>query len=274
MKADLHCHSQFSDGSMTVEEILFLADKIGLNYLAITDHDTFKGAEKAKKEALKYNINIIYGAEISCFDYERKRPIHLLCYNPKTTDNINKICVQTLKKRNEASVKMAEAISKYYPLNMAHIMRYAMQSQVIYKQHIVKALMDMGYDNLLYGKLYNEILSSKNGKFYIPFDYPNVLDVIEALKQDEAKIIVAHPNEFNTFEFIEERAKQSLIDGVELNHPSADENTILKIKNIAEKYNLILTGGTDFHGLNSAVQYTLGSYLTDEVNLCKLISNW
>ena len=82
---------------------------------------------------------------------------------------------------------------------------------------------------------------------------------------------MAHPAQYNNIELLEELAKQGKIDGVEVNHYSANNDYRSELHSIAEKYELIETGGSDFHGLYNAVPTHLGSESTTKENLDRII---
>lgn len=75
---DLHCHSNISDGSMSLFEVISLAKEKGITHLAITDHDTTKGLKEAKYIGEQLGVTIIPGIEISAYDYKRQRRAHIL----------------------------------------------------------------------------------------------------------------------------------------------------------------------------------------------------
>lgn len=104
---DLHCHSTFSDGSLSPEELLKRASEKGVEYLALTDHDTVSGLDAAFKEADKLNIRMITGIELSCV--WSNYTIHVLGLNfPKESKLIKEVeCKQT-----EARMKRAQLIAE------------------------------------------------------------------------------------------------------------------------------------------------------------------
>jgi len=80
MNVELHCHTTFSDGSLSVGETLILAREKGITHLAITDHDTTGGIKPALGLASSLGIKIIPGIEISAYDFKRKKRAHILGY--------------------------------------------------------------------------------------------------------------------------------------------------------------------------------------------------
>ena len=78
IKADLHVHTEMSDSSFTIEQVLELAKEKGLTHIAITNHDTVKGLKESVELGKEYGITVIPGIEISAYDYKRNRKVHLL----------------------------------------------------------------------------------------------------------------------------------------------------------------------------------------------------
>ena len=83
MRADLHCHSRYSDSSVTVQDIVRMAKLHQVDAIAITDHDTLAGQEEALLYGKQYGVEIVPGLELSGWDYKRQQKAHILCYYPK-----------------------------------------------------------------------------------------------------------------------------------------------------------------------------------------------
>lgn len=79
MPADLHCHTKMSDGSVGIDELVQLAKRSGLSAIAVTDHDTFSGALRAKSYGDRIGMDVLPGAEFSCMDPATGRKAHILC---------------------------------------------------------------------------------------------------------------------------------------------------------------------------------------------------
>jgi predicted metal-dependent phosphoesterase TrpH len=93
---DLHLHTCVSDGSMLPANIVNYAVKMGLDCIAITDHDSVDGARPAQLAAAG-RIKVIAGIEVSSFDYKNNKKVHLLCYEPKKTDDLFALCNRTIQ---------------------------------------------------------------------------------------------------------------------------------------------------------------------------------
>ena len=157
MIGDLHCHTKLSDGSMGIEDIVFYAKRMGLDFLAITDHDTMAGVTRATVLGQRYGIQVIPGVEISCIDSKRGRKVHMLCYLPQKPMRLESIFQKTLNQRTQAGYNMIDKVCRLFPVTKEHILRYSSSSKSIYKQHIMQALMDLGYTNTIYGDLFHQL---------------------------------------------------------------------------------------------------------------------
>ncbi len=263
MIADLHIHSTHSDGSMSIEDIVFYAKRIGLNTISITDHDTMAGISTAVSLGTDLGLRVIPGVEITTRDIVRNRPVHILCYLPKNPEILQDFLNITLKNRAEQKADMIKKVMKLYPVTMEHIQRYSNRSQSIYESHIMQALADLGYTNVAIGALMEELISSK-GTCYVPSKYPSVQEALEMIRNACGIAVMAHPGQFHSLELLEDLAKSKQIQGAEYNHPRNAEEDKKKISWIANKYGLLLTGGTDFHGQYAKQPYPLGSFLCSE----------
>jgi len=135
----------------------------------------------------------------------------------------------------------------------------------------MRALIDYGYALEFYGKLNDELFNLQNGTCLVEREYPDVKFVLELIKAARGVSVMAHPAQYDNLELLEELAANGKIDGVEVYHYTADEETRNRMLEIAQKYNLIVTGGSDFHGLYNAQPSHLGSNTTTKENLDRII---
>lgn len=249
MIGDLHCHTRLSDGSMGIEEIIAYAKRMGLDFLAITDHDTMAGIKRASVLCNRYGVSLIPGLELSVTDNSRGRKAHILCYLPDKTVLLDSLCSKIIASRTKAGQKMSKEVMKYYPIVIESILKFSQGSLCIYKQHIMCALMEAGYTNEMYGDLYNDLFDEKHGRAYEAVEYPDVETALKLIKSSGGIAVLAHPGVYSSFELAEEMAEKKLISGIELNHPKNTDEDKANILMLCDKYNLITTGGTDFHGM-------------------------
>lgn len=256
--ADLHIHSNFSDGSMEPRQIIDTAKKLRIAAVSITDHDTLKGQEETLFYGEKYGIHTIVGVEITAFSQELNRKIHILGYGIKNMKMVEDYLARFLKSRNEASKKRIEIIQRNgYPIDIYEVKKYLKNGDVIYKQHIMHALVDRGYATTIYGELY-EKLFGKYGIAVVESDYVDVYDAIRLVKEAGGNAVLAHPFMYDSMPILGELI-QNKLDGIECYHPTADEKRRQIIMQHAEQNNLFITGGSDFHGFYNAYSCRFGS---------------
>lgn len=271
MIADLHCHSRFSDGSTDIESIIRYAKNAGLEYISLTDHDTLKGVESAKEYGKKYNVSIIAGVECSCLDKQRGRSVHMLCYMPKDIDTLQKALDKTLESRRKQKLQIIENVRKLYDIEVEDVLRFVGESQSIYECHIMQALADKGYTNIICGNLMKDLMLSK-GSCYVITDYRDVREMVRIISDCGGISVLAHPEEYDSLELALELAEHNLIKGVEIYHPRNSKKTRVILSEFAQKYDLIITGGSDFHGQFSKSPHPIGYCRTDNNNLKRILS--
>ena len=271
MAGDLHCHTKLSDGSMGIEELIALAKGAGLKSIAITDHDTLAGAMRGKILGERAGLQVIPGVEFSCQDKKTGRKAHLLCYMPEYPDRLQGLCKEISDKRKIAGQKMATEVMRRYPIPSSLIVKWATGSTNIYKVHIMSALIDAGYTTAVYGRLYERLFNSESGIAKTEIDYPDIRDVIPQIHEAGGLAVLAHPYVYDNVELIDELAGLGL-DGVEVWHPSCDEEKVNTLIGIAKKHDLCMTGGSDFHGMYCDKPTPIGSATAPDIFVERLIA--
>lgn len=255
---DLHVHTTHSDASRTVAQVIEYAAMIGLKYIAITDHDTMAGVDEAVELGGKLGVHVVPGVEMSTLDEESGRNVHLLCYLPKDRQMIDGFLENTLKWRREQKLEMARRVHEIYPLVTPELVEsYAKDSESIYECHVMQPLCDFGYTNVAIGELMRSLISSK-GSCYVPKRYPTTLEAVTVIREAGGVPVVAHAEQFDSFELIERYAKEGLLAGVEVWHPRNGTESRQRLLEIAKKYDLLTTGGSDFHGQYTKKPHPLG----------------
>ncbi len=262
MGADLHVHSRYSDSSVSVKDLVLMAKMHHLDAIAITDHDTMAGQEEALRYGAEYGVEIIPGLELSGYDYKRNEKSHILCYFPKEPEALQDICDKVQTSRDVTTRKIVEKVMEIYPITMEMVESRAKDSTSIYKQHIMHTLIDTGYSRHFFGKVNQQLFNHRDGFAHIEIVYPDVYEVLEAVKAARGVAVVAHPGESRRKGLLEELAAQGLIDGVELYCPKNNEEEIRRVQAIVDQYGLLITGGTDFHGMYSSRSQHIGTFTT------------
>lgn len=252
MKADLHVHSRYSDGSDYAEVVMKKASEHGVTHISFVDHDTVKGLPEVMKLGEEYGIKVIPGIEISAYDFKRDRKVHVLGYNyqPEAV-HIQKLCKPLLERRQKHSLWQIEQIKNAgYALNIEAIKETAMPSETIYKQHIMYHLTEEVYTSPEYKQLYKSLFKGE-GVAAGDVEYIDAFDAVQAILGDGGIAVVAHPGQLNSYDLIPELVEVGL-NGIERNHFDHTSEDFLRVEALAEKYDLIMTGGTDYHGLYGA----------------------
>ncbi len=278
MKADLHCHTTISDGSLGISDVIRQADRNDVRCLAITDHDSLASLSRSAVLGKRYNVNVIPAVEFSAFDNDRKKKVHILCYMPAKPDRLEGLCLRTSTGRMELGKRMAVKVLDKYPITLESILRYSAGSKAIYKCHIMHALMDYGYTTELYGDVYDSIFDVKEGicaaEVASEADfYPDVHFVTTLIRASGGISVMAHPKVYDSTALLEELAAKHEIDGVEVWHQSADSAYQEELQKIAAEHGLLTTGGSDFHGFYNHYAIQIGSNLTPEESLGKIINH-
>ncbi|MGY4688335.1 PHP domain-containing protein [Salibacterium sp. K-3] len=262
---ELHCHTKISDNSMDIADVISLAKEKGVTHLAITDHDTTAGLETAIPLGEENGITIIPGIEMSAYDFRRKTRAHILGYYiDPYHESLKKLCDPMVKRRHDACYMMTERVMNLgYDIDWELVQSYARGGTGVYKQHIMHALMDQGYTDGIYTELYKELFSSGDarnnpGEAYVPVEYIDVRKAVQTIKQAGGIPVLAHPGQFNNFDAVQEWVSLGL-EGIEVWHPLHNPYVEQLAHYYASTYNLIETGGSDFHGIYGEHNDELGS---------------
>lgn len=270
MIGDLHCHTKLSDGSLGIEDIIVQAKRTGIDFISITDHDTMSSMSRAKILGERYGVQTIPGVELSTWDKKRGKKVHILCYAPQKPDRLEGICIKACEIRKACAKEMVENVMKLYPITVDSVMKHATGSKSIFKQHIMHALIEYGYATDFYGDVNNELFNLETGTCIVEREYPDVNFVLDLIHSARGVAVLAHPALYDSFEVLEELAENGKLDGVEAHHYTATDEQKNEILRIAEKYNLIVTGGSDFHGLYNAKATYIGMNTTNKENLDRI----
>lgn len=259
MVCDLHCHSKISDGSMGIEELLSMAKRRGLSAVSITDHDAVAGATRACIVGKRLGIEVIHGVEMSAYDFKRQRKVHILGYLCDAPARLEGMCLRINNSRRAAAKEMLTKVLRYYPIIPETVARHAAGSTNIFKQHIMHALIESGYADSFFGEVYHKLFSANGGRAYVAIEYPDVREVIDLIHSAGGLAVLAHPYVYDSIDLMHELTDEGLLDGIEVWHPSNDEQRINTLKALAQEHGVMMTGGTDFHGMYTDPIRALGS---------------
>lgn len=271
MAADLHCHTKLSDGSVGIEDIIVIAHKSGIDTIAITDHDCIAGTVRGQVIGKRYGVTVIPGVELSAFDAEAGKQVHILSYLADAPDRLEAICRKTSTARKRAGQIMMLKVAARFPITSEFIISHASGSTNLFKQHIMHALMDAGYTNELFGDLHRALFSTDSeSNVLAPTKHPSVEEVINEIHGAGGIAVLAHPGKYNNFDEIDKYVELGL-DGIEVWTPFNSKEQSSDLEQICKKKKLLMTGGSDFHGTYGEKTVTLGAYSTPKDHLDKLM---
>jgi predicted metal-dependent phosphoesterase TrpH len=251
---DLHVHSTASDGSYTPAEVVALAVKQDLAAFALTDHDTVDGILEAQEAALAMEntnkkIEVIPGTELSV-DY-KSRDIHILGLFIDPGNLLFRQALETARvKRDERNIKMADNLNKAGIDITVEKMREADGKSVLTRAHFAKFMVAHGYVKST-KDAFTRFLNS-DSPYYVPREYLSPEEAIELIHSAGGLAILAHPllykyNHLQVEELVKYLAERN-IDGLEAIYSSNTGFDEGRMRHLANKYNLLITGGSDFHG--------------------------
>lgn len=249
-RADLHCHTTSSDGSMRPVDIIRHAAEIGLKGLSITDHDTINAYETSMPLAKELGIDLISGVEFSsmykdvsvhilAYSFSLKNPlIHEFCrlhHARRTKRNL-----EMLNRLNDAGMPLSESdLQAALPQDAPYLNR------IIGRPHIAQAMINKGYVFDVQQAFKRYIGEGK--PCYVAGDYFSPEETIDLIHQAKGLAVIAHPHLVNEGDTILKLLKMDF-DGIECYYSKfkpADHKRWVKI---AQRKGWLITGGSDFHG--------------------------
>ncbi len=271
MAADLHCHTKLSDGSVGIEDLIIIAQKSGIDTIAITDHDCIAGTVRGQVIGKRYGVTIIPGVELSAFDFDAGKKVHIISYLADAPDRLEGICKRTSVARKRAGQIMMLKVASRFPITSEFIISHASGSTNLYKQHIMHALMDAGYTNTIFGDLYHKLFDADSeSNILAPTKYPSVQEVIEEIHGAGGIAVLSNPGYYDNFDELEDYVDLGL-DGVEVWCPGNTDYQTQELMDFCKEHKLLMTGGSDFHGIYGRESVTVGQYSTPQEHLDKLL---
>ena len=273
MKADLHLHSTASDGTLAPDELIALAAELGFTHLALTDHDSVEGIGAAYDAAQDCGVELIAGVELSC---GAQKEIHILGYgfDPFDEQMIEFCRMRTLERRDRAAKMVEQLAENGVEISLDRVMELA--RGVVARPHVARALVEAGYANSVSNAFDKYLLPGKCG--YVPKTEVKVAQAAQLIRQAGGVAVLAHPMELKMGEMaleslVHEWREQGL-EGIEVYHPSAANNSLPFLKNLAQREGMLITGGSDFHGVQvrqSQIGEQLERWTTMEQDIRKLM---
>lgn len=247
VRTDLHMHTIASDGTLSPKELLEEIKEKGIGMFSITDHDSIGSLEEMELLVKNEDVKFIKGVEISSL--LEGEQFHILAYNfdPKNERLLSLIENNDILLREKDDNSIKQLIESGYDIDFEEYLKYE-HNPVRGGWKTLNFLIDRGICKNI-DEFFNEVFVGERSLKYPLFPHPK--KVIEIIKEASGISVLAHPrygkSKFD-LDYILESFKLWGIEGIECYHPNHDEKNIEYLVNYSLKNNLIITGGSDYHG--------------------------
>ena len=259
MCVDLHLHSIYSDGTASPSELAAMAAQHSLSAISLTDHDTVEGTFELQEQARRHNLTVIPGLEISA-DHDGT-PVHILGYG---IDPASAELQQWLIPLQEGrSQRNARIISKMRQLG--HVigpdeLRSVSGLGQAGRPHIARLLVDKGIVSSI-NEAFTRYLRRGGSAWFGRFAY-STAESIAMIHRAGGLAVLAHPGQIllksGTLPLLIARLADYGLDGLEVYYPAHQPAVHKRLKVLARKYALVVTGGSDYHGHNKKYSVMAG----------------
>jgi predicted metal-dependent phosphoesterase TrpH len=247
-KADLHIHSTASDGKLTPADIVLEAARRGLSFIALTDHDNIDGIASAQATARAFpQLKVIPGVEISTDVPEGE--VHVLGYFIDYTDPAFNAALDRFKSsRLQRGEKMVAKLGKLgINIDWQRVKEIAGGS-TIGRPHIAQAMLEKGYVTS-FKEAFSEYLGH-NRPAYVERDKMTPQEAVELIIKAEGLPVLAHPLTLPDPEAMTAELKEAGLVGIEAYYNGYTPEEVKRLLTLAGSHKLIVTGGSDYHGID------------------------
>ncbi|MFA9465212.1 MAG: PHP domain-containing protein [Velocimicrobium sp.] len=251
---DLHVHSCISDGTLTPSELVIHAADKNLTAIALTDHDTILGINEAQEASKRLNtqgihIELIPGVEISAGFGERD--IHILgLFVDHTNVNLRSSLERAVLEREKRNEQMASNLRDAGIEITIEELHNADKKSILTRAHFAKLLYKKGYVKTIKDAFVTYL--NEKGAYYVARKYISPEDSIALIKEAGGIPILAHPLLYHLNEkqicTLLTRLKSAGLAGIEAIYSGNVNNEESYVRSLARKYELLISGGSDFHG--------------------------
>lgn len=251
-KIDLHTHTTISDGTMTPTELIAYAKEKELKAIAITDHDGIDAIEEAIKEAEKYDIEIVPSIEFAT-DYNGTE-LHILAHyiDYKNADLLSLIKSIQYNRQNRNEKMIQKLNNLGFDVSVDELYAISKNKNIVTRAHFALLLLQKGYVETR-DEAFKKYISA-GCPAYVPRNLMSVYECIKLIQKFNGIPTLAHPTLYkmnmHEIELLIKELSEYGLKAVEAIYPLHTKQQEGDIKAIAKKYNLKISGGTDFHGDN------------------------
>ncbi|MFW5967146.1 MAG: PHP domain-containing protein [Persicimonas sp.] len=240
---ELHTHSTASDGAFSPTELARRCARAGVDMWALTDHDNCYGCAEAAAAAEEHGIAFVPGIEMSSF---AGRSVHVLGYGVDPDGAvIQEYAERRIEARRERTRTMIERLAQLgVEVEFERVVEVA-GSNVLGRPHLARALVETGAVSSI-DEAFDRFLHD-GGPAHVHTRWPSVEEAIELIERAGGVSVLAHPGQYDLDEAIESWIEAGL-DGIEVVHPSHLGADRRRYEALADRYDLLKTASSDFHG--------------------------
>ncbi|MBS0604387.1 MAG: PHP domain-containing protein [Verrucomicrobia bacterium] len=242
-RADLHCHTTFSDGTMTPQQILLHAKEIGLSGISITDHDTIEAYTAAP--AIAKELGLAMGSGVEFSSVFRTLSVHILGYDfDLKSPEIQKLCDRHQQRRRERNKRILDKLSRLsMPILEEELL--SMGERTVGRPHIAQLMIKKGYVSTI--KQAFNLYIGDGRPCFDPGEGVSSEETIEVIHQGGGKAFLAHPHLLEHASKIKELLKLPF-DGIECHYARFAPDQEKRWIKVAKEKGWLMSGGSDFHG--------------------------
>lgn len=248
---DLHTHSRFSDGTLTPEEIVELSVQKGLSHIALCDHNTINGLPRFLRAAEGKNLVAVPGCEFTSSYLGNELHILGLFIPEKAYAKVTERLCEYHKLKEKSNISLIDSLCRAgYKLSFEEIVKKSESGQ-INRANIAAELTQLGYTASI-KEAFKTLLSEKAGHF-VPPQRPDAFETIKFIRDIGALPVLAHPFlslDYDKLTAFLPLAKQSGLVAMECIYSSFTAEETALANELCERFSLLKSGGSDFHGDN------------------------
>jgi 3',5'-nucleoside bisphosphate phosphatase len=265
MRIDLHTHSSVSDGTDAPAELVRKALTVGLDVVALTDHDTFDGLDEAAAEGERLGLRVVRGMELSCS--RQGNSVHVLAYGADPASP--ELAAEMARVRDGRLGRLAGVLRKLaelgVPVSEAEVMAQVGNSPSVGRPHIADALIAAGHVRDRQ-EAFDRFLAD-GGPAHVHRYTIEVDRGIDLVHEAGGLAVIAHPWGRGREHLLPPNVLQGLVrdhglDGIEVDHQDHDSDARRRLRELADGLGLLATGSSDYHGTGK-LDHDLGCNTTD-----------
>ncbi|MEP7033116.1 MAG: PHP domain-containing protein [Actinomycetota bacterium] len=248
-RIDLHTHSDESDGTFTPSEVVRRAAELGLDVVALTDHDTTSGLEEASEAAREVGVELVPGVEFSA--ELQATSIHVLCYWMDVSNEELQTELQRLRddrfRRGEMMIEKLQALG--FDISFERVREIAGGGNIV-RPHVAQAMVEAGIvaDE---AEAFDRYIAD-GGPAHVPKHALDPLDSVDLIVRAGGVCVLAHPGMWGAQSSVPEdliaaMAERGMV-GLEVDHTDHTPEQRAIYRAMAERLGLVATGGSDCHG--------------------------